>query len=69
MPGISPRNAELERDGLRWVGIEDTNDGTQTASFADLETGHIQAHVRFVRRADDGFTETPKDFYFGDEVS
>lgn len=65
VPGRSPMNDELEHNGLTWVGIGYGN-GEQTGIVVTPETQQLRRTVRFVRRSDDGFVETPKDYYFGD---
>ena len=65
VPGRSLKNSELEHGGLTWVGVH--YDGRKQAGIIVMhETQQLRHTVRFVRRADDGFVETPKDYYFGD---
>src|SRR5256885_637840 len=66
VPGISPKNPELEFNGLTWVAIHDSNGG-QSGHIVMPETYQLKKNVRFVRRADDGFEQTPSDYYFGDD--
>ena len=66
VPGSSPKNEELERDGLSWGSIENEN-GEQIGVLFEPDTFQLQKSVRFVGRADDGFTETPENYYFGDD--
>ena len=65
VPGKSPRNPELERDGLSWVSVH-ADRGGQAGIVVDPSTQQLRHTVRFLRRADDGFTRTPDDYYFGD---
>ena len=65
VPGLSPKNSELERDGLSWVAVHDEC-GAQAGILVEPETQQLLKTVRFVRRADDGFIHTPPDYYFGD---
>lgn len=75
VPGVSPQNPELEHHDLTWVAIHygkgkqcgNYADGEQCGSLVEPSTGQLQKSVRFVRRADDGFTQTPEDYYFGDD--
>jgi len=66
VPGISPRNPELERDGMSWVSVHSARDG-QAGIWVEPSTHQLRKTVRFVRRADDDLTHTPSDYYFGDE--
>ena len=66
VPGISPKNAELEFNGLTWVAIHDA-DGAQSGHIVLPETHQLKKNIRFIRRADDGLTTTPPNYYFGDE--
>lgn len=66
VPGISPKNDELEFNGLAWVAIHDAR-GEQSGHVVLPKTGQLRNNVRFVRRADDGLTQTPADYRFGDE--
>ena len=66
VPGISPKNDELEFNGLTWVAIHDAR-GEQSGHVVLPGTGQLRRNVRFVRRADDGLTETPAGYHFGDE--
>jgi hypothetical protein len=63
--GVSPKNEEPERDGLSWISIENKM-SEQIGVLVEPETFQIQKSVRFVGRAEDGFTETPANYYFGD---
>jgi hypothetical protein len=66
VPGISPKNDELEFNGLTWVAIHDAR-GEQSGHVVLPGTGQLRSNVRFVRRADDGLTKTPAGYHFGDE--
>jgi hypothetical protein len=49
VPGISPKNNEMEFDGLTWVGIRTTYAGTiGTVVLPDTQT--LQKSVRFLGR-------------------
>jgi hypothetical protein len=65
VPGLSRRNAELERDGMSWVSVH-SNRGGQAGIWIEPSTQQLRHTVRFLRRADDGFSQTPDDYYFGD---
>lgn len=65
VPGISPKNDELEFNGLTWVAIHDAN-GEQSGHVVMPGTAQLRKNVRFVRRADDALTRTPPDYRFGD---
>lgn len=66
VPGISPRNDDLEFNGLTWVAIHDAR-GEQSGHVVLPRTGQLRKNVRFVRRATDGFTHTPSNYHFGEE--
>jgi len=66
VPGISPKNDELEFNALAWVAIHDAR-GEQSGHVVLPKTGQLRNNVRFVRRADDGLTQTPAGYRFGDE--
>jgi hypothetical protein len=65
VPGISPKNAELEHNGLTWVAIHDARQ-CQSGHIVLPDTKSLKKNVRFVSRATDGFTQTPAEYYFGD---
>jgi len=66
VPGISPKNDELEYNGLSWVAIHDAR-GCQSGHIVLTESNQLRKTVRYLGRADDAFTETPANYYFGDE--
>ncbi len=66
VPGISPKNSELEYNGLTWVAIHDAR-GCQSGHVVLPETSQLQKNVRFVRRTDDNLNAPPGNYYFGDE--
>ena len=66
VPGISPKNDELERDDMSWVSVH-ADHGGQTGIWVEPATQELRKTVRFVCRASDGFNKTPNDYYFGDE--
>ena len=68
VPGISPKNDDLEFNGLTWVAIHDAR-GAQSGHVVLPDTAKLRKNVRFVRRADDGFTKTPANYFFGDEAT
>lgn len=53
VPGISPRNDEMEFNGLTWVGIQTTNAGP-IGTVVLPETFTLQKSVRFLGRDTDG---------------
>jgi len=65
VPGISPKNSALERDGMRWVGI--SGEGVRTAVLVDAATNQTRHTLRFISRSTDDFKETPKNYRFEDE--
>jgi hypothetical protein len=65
VPGISPKNPELERDGMAWVSIHSPRGG-QVGIWVDPLTRELRKTVRFVRRTDDELINTPAGYYFGD---
>ena len=65
VPGISPQSQALEHGGLAWVSIQDSR-GAQTGFLIDPDTHELRGHVRFVRRSDDGFEDTPAGYSFRD---
>src|SRR5580765_8520494 len=64
VPGLSPKNDELEFNGLTWVAIHDARGG-QSGHVVLHKTGQLKKNVRFVRRSDDGFRQTAAGYYFG----
>lgn len=66
VPGLSPKNPELEFNGLTWVAIHDARGG-QSAHVVLPESAQLRKNVRFVSRARDGFGQTPANYHFGDE--
>ena len=66
VPGLSPKNDELEFNGMMWVAIHDQRGG-QSGHVVLHKTGQLRDNVRFVRRAEDQLTKTPADYHFGDE--
>ena len=66
VPGISPRNDELEFNGLTWVAIHDAR-GEQSGHVVLPQSGQLRKNIRFVSRATDGETHTSTDYQFGDE--
>jgi hypothetical protein len=66
VPGISPKNPELERDGMLWVSVHSARDG-QAGIWVEPSRHQLRKTVRFVRRTDDDLTHTPINYYFGDE--
>lgn len=66
VPGISPKNEDLEFNGLSWVAIHDAR-GEQSGHVVLPQTGQLRRNVRFVSRAQDGDTQTPAGYRFGDE--
>lgn len=65
VPGRSPKNDDMEHNGLTWVGIG-YDKGAKSGVIVSPETQQLRHTVRFVRRSDDGFKETPKDYTFED---
>ena len=51
VPGVSPLNPELERDGLQWVGIK-FEDGQTTATVADPDTEILVKAVNLIERGE-----------------
>jgi hypothetical protein len=66
VPGLSPPNCELEHHGLTWAAIH-YGRRKQVGMLVDPAIRQLQKTVRFVRRTDDELTQTPDDYYFGDE--
>jgi hypothetical protein len=66
VPGISPRNDDLERDGLSWVSIHGAM-GSVTGFLVDPMTRRLSRAVRFLARSDDGLKETPVNYQFPEE--
>lgn len=62
LPGFSPPHPQLEFNGLCWVCIRAAD--LQLAVLVDPESQQIQKSVRFVRRSEDDFCQTPADFDF-----
>ena len=67
VPGISPRNDEMEFNGVTWVGIQTTNAGP-IGTVVNPETFTIQKCVRFLGRDPDGDFKSikPDDHVFED---
>lgn len=57
VPGISPKNSDLERDGMKWVGI--SGEKARTAVLVHPNTNQVRHTLRFVSRSQDDFKETP----------
>jgi hypothetical protein len=64
-PGRSPRNDNLESNGLTWVSVHGER-GDQTVILVEPATGQLQNTVRFLRRSDDGLTDTPAGYRYDD---
>ena len=65
VPGISPKNPELEHDGMCWVSVHALECG-QLGVWVEPSNRQLRKTVRFIRRSDDGLTSTSSDYYFGD---
>lgn len=67
VPGISPKNDEMEFNGLTWVGIRTTNAGV-IGTIVLPETHTLQKGVRFLGRgsADESEPIQPEDHVFED---
>lgn len=51
LPGVSKRHAEMEHNGLAWVGVSGI-DGTFRGILVEPGTGSLQPSVRFSARSD-----------------
>jgi hypothetical protein len=60
VPGVSPKNPEMERDGLTWVGIR-LEEGGFVSTVVD-PTGHfLVKKERLLRRDPEGVAELNPD--------
>lgn len=68
VPGISPKNDEMEFNGLTWVGIRTTG-AFMMGVVVNPDTYTLQKSVRFLGRDNDGDFTTikPDDHVFEDE--
>ena len=66
VPGISPSNPSLEYNGLSWVSVHEDTGGI-SGCLVDPVTRQLHGRIRFVRRAMDGFHETPPGYEFPEE--
>ncbi len=62
VPGQSPKNPQLEFNGLRWICVRGAT--MDVGAVIDPVTDQVRKTVRFVKRTDDDLTETPNDFVF-----
>lgn len=60
VPGISPVNREMERDGLVWVGIR-LDDGGFVSTVVDPEGHFIRKNEKLLARERKGFAELKPD--------
>jgi hypothetical protein len=66
IPGISPKNKEMEYGGLVDVGIK-MDDGIFVATVVDPKGFYLQKKIRFVERNSSGYKEVkPTDKLFED---
>jgi hypothetical protein len=56
VPGISPVNAEMERDGLTWVGIRLDGEEGFVSTLVDPEGLFLVKKEKFLQRDPEGFT-------------
>jgi hypothetical protein len=60
IPGISPLNPEMERGGLRWVGIR-LVEGGFVSTVVDPDGQFLRKNERLVRRDPEGVVELKPD--------
>jgi hypothetical protein len=60
IPGVSPLNGNLERDGLRWIGVR-LEEGGFLSAVVDPEQDYLRSRLRFVRRDSEGVAELKPD--------
>lgn len=56
VPGISPVNREMERNGLMWVGIR-LDEGGFLSTVVDPEGFFLRKNEKFLKRDPDGIAE------------
>ena len=56
IPGVSPLNGNMERDGLRWVGVR-LEEGGFLSAVVDPEQDRLRSRLRFVCRDSEGVAE------------
>lgn len=60
VPGISPVNRQMERDGLKWVGIR-LEEGGFVSTVVDPEGFFLRKNEKFLRRDTEGFVALRPD--------
>jgi hypothetical protein len=60
VPGVSPLNKTMERDGLRWVGVR-LEEGGFLSAVVDLHQGFLRSRLTFVGRDRVGCAELKPD--------
>lgn len=60
VPGLSPVNREMERDGLTWVGIR-LDEGGFVSSVVDPEGLYLRKYARLLERDPQGFSPLKPD--------
>jgi hypothetical protein len=56
LPGVSPLNPTMERDGLRWVGVR-LEEGGFVSALVDPEAEYLRSRLVFVRQDGEGVVE------------
>jgi hypothetical protein len=64
VPGVSPRNSNLEDENFKWACIEFR--GTKFGPLVHPETGILRG-IAFLKRSDDELKSTPGDFDFPED--
>jgi len=60
LPGISPFNAAMEYNGLRWVGVR-LEEGGFVSVVVDPDGGHLRGNLTFVGRDVLAIPRVPSD--------
>jgi len=60
VPGISPLNLEMERGGLRWVGIR-LDGGGFVSTVVDPVGQFLRKNEKLLKRGTEGFAELRPD--------
>ena len=56
VPGVSPLNRNMERDGLRWIGVR-LEEGGFLSALVDPGQDYLRSRLHFVCRDSEGVAE------------
>ena len=68
LPGVSPKRAEMEFDGLRYVGVRDDKNDLYTM-LVHPDTGLLKKKVRFLARGPESEPLGEHERFFEDDPS